>query len=80
MRDFKRKLARFFRSFAGVSRQVAVGIGRFLIGYLDDLLILGGIGCISGGGFVLHTAVGLFLLGAGLVGFGILVAKGGVRK
>lgn len=70
----------FLRKLAGVSRQLAAGFGRFIVNYLDDLLILGGIGCIAGGGFVLHTAVGLFLLGAGLVGFGILVARGGVRK
>lgn len=55
-------------------------IKEFMALYLDDLLILAGVGCISGGGFVLHVAAGLGLLGAGLIGFGILVARGGGRR
>jgi len=53
---------------------------RFFSIYLDDLLILSGVGCLSVGGFVLHTAAGLGVLGTGLIGFGILAARGGGRR
>jgi hypothetical protein len=55
-------------------------IQKFIAAYLDDILILTGIGCVSGGGFTVHIAAGLGLLGAGLIWFGILVAKGGARR
>ncbi len=55
-------------------------IRRIFAVYLDDLLILAGIGCLSGGGFTVHACAGLGLLGAGLIWLGILAARGGVRR
>ncbi len=52
-------------------------IGSWVLRNLDDLCIIGGIGCLSAGGFIFHTIAGLGVLGSGLIGFGFLVAKGG---
>lgn len=53
---------------------------RALGGYMDDLLILAGIGFFIRAGFLLGEVVGWAACGAGCIAYGIIVAKGGAGK
>jgi hypothetical protein len=53
-------------------------VGKALALYLDDLFYMAGLGCFAACGFILHTAAGLGVLGAGLITYGVLIAKGGI--
>lgn len=44
--------------------------------YTDDLLVVSGIGFLAAAGFVIHLALGLAVLGVGLIGYGIFVSLG----
>ena len=44
--------------------------------YLDDFLVIGGIGFLAAAGFVIHLALGLAVLGVGCIGYGIFVSLG----
>lgn len=53
---------------------------RLFTVYLDDILIVGGIGFLTAMGFVLHIAAGFGVLGVGCIAFGVIVARGGGRR
>ena len=48
--------------------------------YMDDLLILAGIGFFIRAGFLLGEVVGWAACGAGCIAYGVIVAKGGAGK
>ena len=48
------------------------GVGK----YLDDILVVLGIGFLAAAGFVIHLTLGLAVLGAGCIGYAIFVSLG----
>lgn len=62
-------------------KKILQGSKRILQGlklYLDDLLLLAGIGCLIRAGFLFGEVWGFIVAGFGLIGYGIVVAKGGI--
>ena len=47
-----------------------------VVKYMDDFLVIGGIGFLAAAGFVIHLALGLAVLGVGCIGYGIFVSLG----
>lgn len=51
-----------------------------ILHYMDDLLILAGIGFFIRAGFLLSEVVGWAACGVGCIAYGMIVAKGGAGK
>ena len=47
-----------------------------VVKYLDDILVVIGIGFLAAAGFVIHPALGLAVLGIGCIGYAIFVSLG----
>ena len=47
-----------------------------VVKYMDDILMVMGIGFLAAAGFVIHLALGLAVLGVGCIGYGIFVSLG----
>lgn len=46
-----------------------------LLDWLDDAAYFAGLGCLTAAGFMFCAAAGLAVLGAGLIAFGLLIAR-----
>jgi hypothetical protein len=53
-------------------RTFLLGVGK----YLDDILVVIGLGFLAAAGFEIHPVVGLAVLGVGCIGYGIFVSLG----
>jgi hypothetical protein len=51
---------------------VLQGVGK----YIDDILVVIGLGFLAAAGFEIHLVVGLAVLGVGCIGYGIFVSLG----
>lgn len=69
------KLLQLFRRRPTRSRKPTRGF-PILGKYLDDILVVLGIVFLAAAGFVIHTALGLAVLGVGCIGYGIFVSLG----
>ena len=51
-----------------------------ILNYIDDLLIITGIGCLVRAGFLLGEMWGYAVAGLSLIGYGIIIARGGAAE
>jgi len=57
-------------------RNYGAKAGRWLADYAEDLLIVAGLGVIVYASFLVHRILGLYVLGAVMVGVGWVLARG----
>ena len=51
-----------------------------MVKYLDDILMIVGIACLTTAGFLMHRAAGWAVLGTGLIALAVVVARGGMNN